>query len=89
MGRTGEGLAGSGAALVGDALPVERGAPSKARFVGAGNGNGRIRPGRETVAGAAAAAGAAGAAAAGDGERLTERGAGLRERSSSEARRRQ
>lgn len=89
MGRTGEGLAGSGAALVGDALPVERGAPSKARFVGAGNGSGRIRPGRETVA-AAGTAGAAGAAgAAGDGERLTERGAGLRERSSSEARRRQ
>lgn len=92
MGRTGDGLAGTGAALEGEALPEERGALSKAKFVGAGNGSGRIRPGKAIggAAGAAAAAVAvAGSAVAGDGVRLTERGAGLRERSSREARRRQ
>lgn len=87
MGRTGDGLPGIGAEPVGESLSgVERGALSKAKFVAAGSGSGRIRPGN-----AMGALGAAGAAFAvgGDGERLTEGGTGLRERSSRDARRRQ
>lgn len=88
MGRTGDGLAGTGATLVGESLSdVERGALSKAKFDAAGSGRGRIRPGN--AMGALAAAGAA-VAVAGDGERLAEEGGtGLRERSSRDARRRQ
>lgn len=90
MGRTGDGFPGP--ELVGEPLSEERGALSKAKLVGAGNGNGRIRPGSAVGAvgadGAVGAIGATGAAVGGDGERLVV-GGGLRERSSREARRRQ
>lgn len=69
--------------LVGEVLSEERGPLSKAKFVGAGNGSGRIRPGNTM-----GAVGAIGAVVDGDGERLVV-GGGLRERSSKEARRRQ